>query len=420
MQKSVSNHKEKWKVAFVAITAITSIDVWSCKLIPDIFVRSLEAFLFVCLIVITLFNSSVLQKKLQYKKNVWLFIAIPLLSIFGAQIFHEQAFGLSLLMLRILVYWLLYFVLHIFDLSVERVIQVVLFVGFMWGFITLVQQFTYPIYFFFNRQDSETGTYQIYRAGVYRFMIYGFSYGVFLLLYAYYQYINKGKFLYLFLTLAGVVFIYVYGLRQLIVVSGICMFLTLFLTKGKPQRTAFAFAAVAVAFISLTAEYFINQYVELTKGQFEYEDAREISSRFFLLEYWPHWVAVIIGNGPPHELSAYGKEMIAYNQLHLYRVDVGIIGAFNAFGILHVLNILWVNLKSLRARLYTRENKYLLLMILFITISLLLGEQYASKVGIPFYCFIFYLIDKTNPANSQTFREKELKPNTIRQKVKVF
>jgi hypothetical protein len=399
--------KDNLKTALIAMTILVSIDVWSFKLIPEMTIRILEAALILCFVCIVFNHSSVLKKRLIYKTNVWLFVFLPLLSAIGAAIFHDQSLGLSLLILRVVFFWLFYFVLHIFDTRPATLISLMVFVGFVWGLVTIVQQFTYPTYYFYNRQDSEETYYSIYRAGVYRFMIYGYHYGIFFLLYFFYKYLSSSNLKHLFYALFGMVAIYEYGTRQIMVASFLCMMLTVFMTNGKAQRKVVGFMAIGIVVAFFTAEYFIQQYVELAKDQWQYgEDVREVSASFFLFQYWPHWTAVVIGNGPDHELSSYGAEMGLYRKMHVYRVDVGIIGALNTYGILHVLNIIWVNLKSLRKRYYSRSTNHLLLVVLCTIFMLIFSEFYVSKVGIPFYCLLFYLIDKS----SQAKNEEQAKP----------
>lgn len=127
-----------------------------------------------------------------------------------------------------------------------------------------------------------------------------------------------------------------------------------------------------------------------------------LSANFFLNEYWPSWVTKIIGNGPDIKGGSYGDEIDAVRKyLHFYRSDVGIIGSYNLWGIFYVINVIWVIVKGLKSKYYDRNNQYLRLFFFNTLMILIINETFDSPATIPWYCFIFYLIDKT-------YQEKKL------------
>jgi hypothetical protein len=327
---------------------------------------------------------------------------IPVISAFGAYIFHDQAFSLSLLVLRLQLLWLFYLVLHIFNFSKETIIKLMIVVGIVWAVITIIQQFTYPVYYFSSRSEK--------RAGVYRFMVHGLQYGSFFLLYFFYQYLVKRKIYYLLLAILGLVGFYFYGTRQFALAAMACMFIATFMVRGRAQLNAITIFLIAVPLLIIFKDVLFAQHIEITKEQFQYGDnIRELSAKFWLNDYWPnHWVAKITGNGPTHELSSYGQEM-KFIQVYygFFRSDVGVIGAFNEFGLLYALNILWVNFKGLSNKYFTKNDKFLKLLFINSILLLLTSQSYSYGGGIPFYCLIFYLTDKA--FEEKKFKEQELR-----------
>jgi hypothetical protein len=167
--------------------------------------------------------------------------------------------------------------------------------------------------------------------------------------------------------------------------------------KGKMRFYAIiSMFFVGVILISLSSILFAG-YIELTQEQVgsAEEDIRELSAEFYLYEYWPHWSATILGNGLPHPESTYGSEMAYLNDpIGFYRSDVGLIGAFNAFGLFYILNILWVNIKGVRKKYYTKETNYLRLFFLHTLLLVVISEYYSYFSTIPFFCITLYLADK--------------------------
>ena len=199
-----------------------------------------------------------------------------------------------------------------------------------------------------------------------------------------------------FLGLAG---FYFYGTRQFALSALACIFISsLFFEKGRHRIYVLVFLGAATFIILNFKDQLFGQYVEMTSEQLKYgvEDIRLLSANFYLTEYWPSKFARLIGNGMAYGPSMYGKEITNINlYLHFYRSDVGIIGAFNQFGLLYIINILWVNIKGLAGKFFTHETKYIRLFFLNALILILISEYYSDPTVIPFYCFILYLTDKS-------------------------
>lgn len=383
------------KIFFVAIVTLVSIHLWSFRSIDDLTYEILEAIMLAGLVLIVIFNSHILIKKgLIFKNYIHFFIWIPLLSVLGAYLYHDQAPNLSLLLLRSNLFWLLYFVLHIFNISKKQVISLLIFIGLVWIFLTIVQQFTYPSYFFYSRDDEIKS---VYRAGIYRFMISGRQYGLFLLLYFFYKFLTTSKFYNLLFVFIGIAGFFYYGTRQFALAAAACMVISIFFLQGRAKWKYLLFAAVCAIVVINFKDYLFGNYIEMTNEQLEYGDnIRILSANFFLHDYWPGWGAKIIGNGPAHIASDYGKEMYWINTfMRYFRSDVGVIGAYNQFGILYVINIILINIKGLRIKFLNSKDKYLKLFFFNSIILLIVNQPYASEGIIPFYCLTLYLIDKS-------------------------
>ena len=387
--------KELTKFGIIALIALVSIKLWSFDKVSEGKLNLLEIPILLGLIAIVLYGYSKIQsKQLLFKYNVHFFIWIPFLSAYGALLYHHQSFSLSIIVLRTNFYWLLYFVLHIFNLPKQKIINLMIFIGSVWVFLTIIQQFTYPHYYFYSRDDNDQS---IYRAGVYRFMVVGHQYGDFVLFYFFYNFLITRKIIPILFVFVGLVGFYFYGTRQFALSAVGCMIISAFFVKGMHRIYILAFLGIVTLLVLNFKDQLFGQYVEMTTDQLKYgDDIRLISANFFLTEYWPSKLARLIGNGAAYATSRYGKEITNINlYLHFYRSDVGIIGAFNQFGILYVLNILWVNIKGLTGNYFFYESKYMRLFFLNALILIFLSEYYSNPTVIPFYCFILYLTDKS-------------------------
>ncbi len=383
------------KFGIVALTALVSIKLWSFDAVSEGKLNVLELPLLLGLLATAIYGyNTIHRQRLLFKYNVHFFIWIPILSAYGALLYHHQSIGLSLLALRTNFYWLLYFVLHIFNIPKKKIIQLMIFIGAVWIFLTIIQQFTYPHYYFYSRDDNEQS---IYRAGVYRFMVTGHQYGDFVLFYFFYNFLLNRKIINLIFVCLGLLGFYFYGTRQFALSAVMCMGISVFFVKGMHRFYIITFLCIAAAVIFQYRDQLFGQYMEMTESQLKYgDDIRLLSANFFLTEYWPSRLAKLIGNGAAYASSLYGKEIVNINlYLHFYRSDVGIIGAYNQFGLLYALNILWVNIKGLTGKYFNYEMGFMRLFFLNALLLIVLSEYYSNPTVIPFYCFIFYMADKS-------------------------
>lgn len=383
---------------FITLVTLVSIRLWSFQPLGEKIFKVLDAAILGFVVLIILFlNRRIRWQRLHFRYNVFLFLLVPLLSAFGAYIYHSQSLPLSFFIIRANFIWLFYLVLHILNVPKKQVINLMLIVGCVWIFLTLVQQFTYPYYYFYTRSGT-SGDQSFHRAGVYRYFLLRHQYAVFAIFYFFQQYLNTQKLKNLVYVFIGLLGLYYFGTRQVLAAGLICLAIAIWFAKGKTKLNLIAMAMCAAAALFFLWTALFGQYVEMTTSQIENStsDLRTLAGNFFLTEYWPSWVCKIIGNGRPSEDSSYGQEINAIKEVfHFFRSDVGIIGGYNEFGIFYVINVLWMNFKGLSARFYDRNSMYLKLFFYNALMLLIISEFYSDPTSIPFYCFLFYLVDKT-------------------------
>ncbi len=138
-----------------------------------------------------------------------------------------------------------------------------------------------------------------------------------------------------------------------------------------------------------------------------------LSAKFYLYEYWPHWTTMLTGNGLPHIASAYGREMdLIIQYFRFFRSDVGIVGAFNKFGIFYVIIVFGLIIKCLKIKIHNNEDKYLKLFFFNALFLIITNESFSNERVIPFYCFILYLIDKSIEKYKEESPTRSVEKNT--------
>jgi hypothetical protein len=384
------------KYAFVIFVSVTSSRLWSFHGLPDTFFDVIEFLSAISLLSVFIWGYNKYDHtKPQFTINVVLLLLLPFLSAISASLFHDQSLYHSTLILRTNFVWLLYFALHIFNIPQQFVIKWMTIVGVVWAVLTIGQQFTYPYFFFYTRND-ESGS-EFIRAGMYRFMVNPHHFGLFLVVYYYNKFLLKWKMSSGIFVLIGLLGYYYFATRQFAVAALICMVILSFAQPGQMKIYATLIITLAIAVLVLNRDSLFDDYIQLTNEQLgSGEDIRILSAKHFLFDYWPHWITALIGNGMEHMNSPYGEQMLFLNEVFsYYRSDVGIIGTLHMFGIFYVCNIIWINVKGLRQKYYNDKKSYLKVFFINTLMLLIISENHSHSSAIPFYCFVLYLVDKS-------------------------
>lgn len=382
--------------AFISIVLLMSINLWSFAGIPGNLYNAADVVLLGCLLLIVATRSGVFTRRgLHFKPFALLLILAPLPSMFGAALYHNQTLSQSLYTNRSSLFWLTYFALHILNIDRQRLTKLLLFTGFTWAALTIVQQFTYPRYYFFTRNDEAKS---IYRAGVYRYMISGQVIGLFFLLHNYYRYLITNKLIHALFTVFGMAGFYYFGTRQNALAAAACLVLTALLLKGTAKwKNLLLVGALAAMAIGLK-ELLFSEYIQMTANQVQFDDdIRMLSAKFYLFDYWPQsdW-AKLLGNGKPYHDNAYGREMTLINTgMRFFRSDVGIIGSYNQYGLLYVVLVVLFLAKGIFTRIRVQDDKYLKLFFYYSAILLLLSEGFMSGEAAVFFSIIMYMMDQS-------------------------
>lgn len=388
--------KQRLQYIFLVATVLISIRLWSFQPVPSI-VYNLLNILIVGLIVFMVFNFYATGRRIgkqAFKLSVNLFLILPLLSTLGAYVYHDQSLLASLLALRLNFLWLLYFLLHFFNFSPAKLIKMLLVIGAVWAVVTIVQQFTYPVYFFYSR-DEETR--QLLRAGIYRFMAFRHHYGLFLAIYAFYKFntVQHRKGIYGAIFLLGMLGLYYFGTRQFLASAILAVGYLIFISNKNQKGYAILLTTIIVTIGVFFSEALFGRFIKMTQEDLSEDNIRILAANFYLNEYWPeNWFSRIIGNGLNYyDNTEYGKEVTYYEEAGLFRADVGVIGVFNLYGLFYVIASFYFVIKGLTVKY--ASNSYLKAVYLAILVTTPLSVYFDNYTGIPFFAILAYLTDKS-------------------------
>lgn len=375
-------------------------NIFSIKGYDSDLYRNLTKIVLCIVILYTFFQRNKLKNiHIRFKKFVLYLIIIPLLGFIPAYILHGQGIVASLLGAHINIGYFFFFFLFLIKAREQQIVKIFCIFGICWSCIELIQQFTYPTYWFATRGDTIEHSIEI-RNGIYRYNVLGREFGLILLFYCFERFMHKKSWKYLLGIIIALIGIYLLATRQIIVMSAVCLFAGLFMMK-KIKLGSFVFISVISIIIYANANTLFGEFIEMTEG------VDENYIRFIAYEYYGRiynkgsLLAFLLGNGSPYAPSAYFREIDNLEQFSgLYRADIGIVGMYSIYGVIYVIMILWFFLYVFKHRKYI--DAYLLMYVLFMAGTSIMLHHFAySLSNVITGCFIFYLIEINITKNKQ-------------------
>lgn len=270
----------------------------------------------------------------------WLlgFLLVPMLSFLPCWLENGQS---PLTSLR--AYWpaglaLVYFLLHKFRIKPSHIIIILTVFAVIRIGINLIQQFTYPSYWFSLRPEglNAQGVFRPIevRSGIYRFCV-GDTYLSLFLIFYYFQRLARqlrpSCLIFFFLGLFG---LWLDQTRQFMAVGMISFLLVLlFNSRFKGKWVFLLLVPAGIGLLLLKGGALLEDLILMTQSDLGSDNVRLFAYSTYLFEFWGGPLSVIFGNGPIGN-SDYGQLIsYMYDNLNLYHSDVGIVGAVNFYGL---------------------------------------------------------------------------------------
>lgn len=392
------NNKKSFGILLVLLLFFTNI--FSIRGYDSDLYRNFTKIVLCILIIYTFFHWDKLKNiHIRFKKFVLGLIIIPILGFIPAYILHGQGILASLLGAHINLGYFFFFFLFLIKAKEEQIVKIFCILGICWSCIELVQQFTYPTYWFATRGDNFGQSLEI-RNGIYRYSILGREFGLILLFYCFERFMHEKSSKYLLGILIALVGIYLLATRQIMAMSIICLFAGLFMMK-KISVGSFVLIAIVSIIIYANAKTLFGEFIEMTESV-DKDYIRFLAYEFYGITYNKDSIlAFLLGNGVPYPPSAYSQEIDKYEQsFGLWRADIGIVGMYSWYGIIYAILILWFFTYVFKHRKYI--DSYLLMYVLFMAGTSVMLHHFGYKLSnVITGCFIFYLIEMNISKNKQ-------------------
>jgi hypothetical protein len=330
--------------------------------------------------------------KKHFKAELWMIFISLFISVFAANVFHEQNIGSTLFAQYEFYFFIFYFLLHRLKPDPDKLLNMFLWLGYGYSIIYFIQYIAYPMEIVSSKAIEDRGTIRILMPGA-EFLITAW----FILLS---RFFTTRSIKHIIGLLPFVIILILLATRQVIAATVLLTILAIIFSKTLKSK----FAVIGLIVVAIIPFYFLfqgifDQMMDVSRVQRTNmgENIRMLAARYFLFDLNPNPVWIITGNGMPGPSSTYGKFLFRISEeLGYHQSDVGLIGSFSRFGILFALAELiflfrLVFFKVNEKYTFIRYNALMMLLTLFT------GAGLRSST-IVLLCFMFYIIDSEKSA----------------------
>lgn len=339
------------------------------------------------------------------QKYIIAFIFLPLLSVISCKILHDQSIAASLIVWRMHLGWLLYFILWYKKINEQQIAKAIFYIGIIYAFISLIQQITYPLSPFGSRTLGTTYSTELMngivekRFGFYRFMVGGVNYATatfFILIANKLAPPHKYK-KYLLIIILGIVAI---GSRQTIagVFVAYCYYL-LYSRNVKNKLGYIIFISCIIFTLYTYSDYLLGSLANVSEDM---ETSRSFSYIYYFNDYISSPLSIFCGNGVGHESSTYGNEKIYFDGNQVILADIGMLGTLYYWGIIYLLCYIIAIIRFLKNKYLDTHLKAIMLASLLI---MWIGTPLWEFGGMLFQALLFYYCD-INIYNNKLLQKK--------------
>jgi len=324
--------------------------------------------------------------------------AIP--SYFIAQSFHDQSFLVSTFANRIIWFFLLYFFVHVFQVSVKAIIRMIIAIGIFVVVLYYIQLTIYPKVLLDIVMLKSRGTLRLLVAGMLCTQV------------AYFYFLNRffenSRLKDLLLSLLILSIFVLQGSRHAIIAIFLLTIVMLFFSRRVKGR----FLKVGIVVLASFSLFLIFRdiFIELTKvsmsqvGGFE-GGIRLKAAKFFLTNFQPDEWSYIFGNSRSGSGSIYSQRSELYAHKYGFHLsDIGILGDYIRYGILFVIASVYLLVKSIGFKV-SPEYRYLKYYIIMQCFTLATGKGILGEVDVAII-LILYIFDVDR--SQQILRSKDV------------
>lgn len=349
----------------------------------------------------TYLNGMTMSKMVNYVLLSFLLSCIPSILIFGQSVYDSLG-GILMFVFPMS----LYYIFHRWNVEERLVFKYLMIFTAVFGFFEVIQQFTYPTYWFNGRAADEYSGLLEQRMGFWRFYLFGIGYCLLAIMLCFGKILKKeGKTIYnyvMFIICAIAIYFFLARKDIYAVVSCIAIG-TLFYSKrggNAGSKIFIGILLIGIYFFLSNAMVDLNAQTQTEMGEGNEDFIRFVAADYFINSFSDSPLYYVFGSGVPGGKN-YLASQISYliDNMHIYQDDCGFVGYFSRFGLFGVLMQIMILFKI------CVNYKYLdmsLLMFALLQVEISFFDFWGNNArNLAAWAIFLYLVDKNIQKNKQ-------------------
>lgn len=344
-----------------------------------------------CYCIPILFN----KKSFFRKEYILLYLSLVSCAISSSILYGQSYLDSIKVSLPYFFGWSFYLLALRFKLGTNTIFKVLLLYSIFYTLIEMVQQLTYPIYWFCGRIEAEGEISLENRMGLWRFTLDGLNICILCFTLIFHRVIsNKGmrikNIILLLFVFIGIVFSVA---RKDIYACMLAMGVGIFFTKGRYGVLSKFFLAIIVASIVVLSFNYMTDLNEQAVAELDNEDfVRFVAMKFFFFDMNSSPIYYLFGAGVPNHESELGKTIEYLSEVFGYfQTDVGVVGYMSKVGLFGLLPYFMIAYKILRNWRFVDVG---LLLYLFVLIMIGFFDFWGNRMqNIAAFSIFLYLVE---------------------------
>lgn len=344
-----------------------------------------------------IFNKSQIRS-LPYKHIILGFAFIPFLSILSCWLENGQTINESLYVYIPFFFILVYTILSKYRIQEYEIVKYLTLFAVVRTGILIVEQFTYPHYWFAYRPEGYAPDGHFYgieiRSGIMRFYIMDTYMSMFLVFYYFQKLFEKFKWTFLFLFLYGLLGIYLDQQRQYIFSTILSLFIVSFFNSNvKYKITIVTFVILSIILLNIFGDTVFGEIISSTKEDTNSDNIRLMTYTIYGMNFWGGPLSYLFGNGFPAHTGEYSQAVNALKSMGYTQTDIGIVGLFSYYGFSMLFFFIYFYYYTFRKKWKYLDN-HIRMFIIASVINLPLFTMFSCHLdSYPFWGIMLYLAD---------------------------
>lgn len=328
----------------------------------------------------------------------FLLSCIPSVVIFG-QSLYEAITGIQMYVFPMLLYYLL----HKWKINENTIFKFLIGFTAVFGFFEVIQQYTYPTYWFNGREANEITGLLEERMGFWRFYLFGIDYCLLAIMLCFGKILKKeGKqrINYIYFLICAVAVYFFLARKDIYAVVSCVAIGTLFYTKkGGIGSKIFISVLLLCAYMFLSnAMTDLNEQTQTEMGESSEDFIRFVAADYFINSFNNSPLYYIFGSGIPGDKN-YLMSLITYlsENLKIYQDDCGFVGFFSKFGLFGLMTQIYILIKVVQN--YKHIDMHLLMFAL-LQLEISFFDFWGNNTrNLASWAIFLYLLDKNIEKN---------------------